>query len=408
MDVKKIREDFPLLKKQHAGKPIVYFDNAATSLKPQQVIDSLNYYYTNLSANVHRGAHRLSSEASRLFEGSHKKVGDFIGAKETEIVFTRNTTESINLLAYSLIEQGFFKEGDEILVTEMEHHSNLVPWQFVERKTGARLVFARLNKDYTLDMKDLESKVSKKTKLVSVAHASNTVAAITPVKEIGKLAHDAGALFAIDAAQSAPHTPLDAKKIGCDFMCFSAHKMLGPTGVGVFHAREDALRKMPPFLYGGGMIGSTSWHSSTWNNRLPEKFEAGTPDIAGGIAFAAAIDYLKKIGMDAIEERGRHLTSYAIEKMSLIDGVKLHCPMDAKKQESIVLFEAGRMSAHDAALALDEYANIEIRSGMHCAEPLIKKINPEGLARASFYFYNTKEEIDIFTNALEEILKTFG
>jgi len=407
MNVEKIREDFPLLQLSHKGKPIIYFDNTATSLKPKQVLEALNHYYAEATANVHRGVHRMSQESSKLYEDAHKKTGKFINAKQEEIVFTKNTTESFNLLMYSLLMQGFFQKGDEVLVSKMEHHSNIVPWQFLEKKKGIKLDFVELNTDYTLNMQDLESKVSSKTKLVSITHASNTVASITPVQEIAKIAHDNGSLFAVDAAQSAPHMPLDVKKINADFLCFSSHKMLGPTGIGVFYAKKELLEKMPPFLYGGDMIHSVQWHSAEWN-RLPYKFEAGTPHIAGGIGFGAAIDCLQKIGMQNIRNHEKELTSYALEKMQEIEGIELHCPKNAEKQVGITLFDAKSMEAHDVALALDEANNIAIRSGMHCAEPLISSINENGLARASFYLYNTKEEIDLFTESLQNVLEAFG
>jgi cysteine desulfurase/selenocysteine lyase len=407
MDAEKIRQDFPLLLPKTGKKPLIYLDNSATSLKPRQVIDSLNYYYTELSANIHRGVHRLSEEASRLYEESHKKTAGFIKASGEEIVFTRNTTESLNLLMYSLLMKGRFSKGDSIVLTEMEHHSNIVPWQFVEQKTGAKLEFVKLNPDYTLDLDDLASKVSEKTKLVSVTHVSNTVASVNPVREIGKIAHENNALFAVDAAQSAPHMPLDFRRTGADFMCFSAHKMLGPTGIGVFCAKKSLLEEMPPFLYGGDMIQSVDWHKAVWN-RLPYKFEAGTPNIAGGIAFSPAIDYLKKTGMDRIESYERKLTGYALEKMKEIKGIRLHCPQDAEKQAGIILFDSEKLDAHDIALALDEAANIAVRSGMHCAEPLVSRINPEGAVRASFYFYNTMEEIDTFADNLKRVVASFG
>ncbi|MBU0662589.1 aminotransferase class V-fold PLP-dependent enzyme, partial [Candidatus Micrarchaeota archaeon] len=254
MDVQKIREDFPLLQRRVKGKKITYLDNAATSLKPQQVIDAITHYYKDLSANVHRGVHKLSEESTREWEQAHKTVGKFVGAEMQETIFTRNTSESLNLLMYSLREQGHFKSGDEIVLTKMEHHSNIVPWQFLERREGVKIQFAELNEDYTLDMQDLGQKINKNTKLVSVMHASNTVASINPISEIGKLAHENDALFVVDGAQAVPHLPVDFKKLGADFYAFSGHKMLGPTGIGVLCGRKDLLEGLPPFLYGGDMI----------------------------------------------------------------------------------------------------------------------------------------------------------
>ncbi len=407
MNIEHIRKDFPILHEKRNGKPIIYFDNAATALKPVQVIDAVNYYYRECPANVHRGLHALSEEASQLFEQAHEKVARFIGAKSDETVFTRNTTESINLVAYSLLCDGFFKKGDEILVSRLEHHSNLVPWQFVSQKTGAELKFVELNKDFTLNMKDFESKISRKTKIVAIAHASNTVATINPVKEIGKKAKENGSLFLVDAAQSAPHLELDAKKINADFIAFSGHKMLGPTGIGALYGRKEVLEKMQPFLYGGSMIQNVSWHNSSWA-KLPDKFEAGTPHIAGAIGFGAAVDYLQKIGMQNVREHEKELLKHAFKRLQEMPQIKTHCPHDSEKQCGIVLFDNAKIEAHDLALALDEAENIAIRSGMHCAEPIVSSINPKGLARASFYIYNTKEEIDVFVETLKKIVGAFG
>lgn len=407
MNLESTRKDFPILQEKRNGKPIIYFDNGATTLKPTQVIEAINHYYYKCPANVHRGLHQLSEEASRLYEESHKKVARFVNAKENEIVFTRNTTESINLVAYSLLSENFFKQGDEILLSRLEHHSNLVPWQFVAQKTGAKLQFAELNKDYTLNMQDYQNKLSKKTKLVAMTQASNTVATITPVKEIAKAAKEIGAYCLIDAAQSAPHFPIDAKKINADFLAFSAHKMLGPTGIGALYGKEELLQKMQPFLYGGSMIQNVSYEKSTWA-KLPDKFEAGTPHIAGAIGFGAATDYLQKIGMQNIRDHEKELLKYAFKRFQEIPSISIHCPQDAEKQAGIILFDHPKIDAHDLALALDEAANIAVRSGMHCAEPIVSSINPKGLARASFYFYNTKTEIDVFIETLKKIVSAFG
>jgi cysteine desulfurase/selenocysteine lyase len=372
-----------------------------------QVIETMNHYYKDCPANVHRGLHQLSEEASRLFEESHAKVAKFVNAKETELVFTRNTTESINLVAYSLLCSDYFKKGDEILLSKLEHHSNLVPWQFVAQKTGTELKFVELNPDFTLNLRDFENKLSKRTRLVTMTQASNTVASITPIKEICKATKDNNSLMLVDAAQSAPHLEIDAKKLNADFLAFSGHKMLGPTGIGALFGKENILSDMQPFLYGGSMIQDVSWQKSSWA-KLPEKFEAGTPHIAGAIGFAAATDYLKKIGMQNVREHEKQLLKHAFKRLQEIPNIKLHCPHDAEKQAGIILFDHQKIEAHDLALALDEAANIAVRSGMHCAQPIVSSINPRGLARASFYFYNTKEEIDVFVETLKKIVGAFG
>jgi len=407
MNVEKIRSDFPIFGRKDDGKRLIYFDNAATSLKPKPVLEALNDYYTHCTANIHRGVHKLSQEASEKYENSHKKVAKFIGAKEDEMIFTRNASESFNLLMYSLYNQSYFSEGDEILISAMEHHSNIIPWQFLEKKVGVKLVYAELNDDYSLNMDDYKQKISEKTKLVSMTHASNTVATITPIKEIGKIAKDSGALFVVDGAQSIPHMKLDVKDLGADFLAFSGHKMLAPTGIGGLFGKKELLEKMPPFMFGGDMILSVERHSAEWNH-LPHKFEAGTPHIAGGIGLGAAVDYLEKIGMDEIRNHEKEILAYALDRVNGIDKVKIYNPMDPEKQGGIVLFAAEGIEAHDLALALDESANIAIRSGMHCAEPLVSSLNPKGLDRASFYLYNTKEEVDIFADQLEKIVKTLG
>lgn len=406
MNIERIRQDFPILEKRFGGKKTVYLDNAATSLTPKQVIEAENSYYLECNANIHRGLHKMSEEASRKYEQAHADAAKFVGAKMEEIVFTKNCTESINAVMYSLLSQGFFSPESEILVSRLEHHANLVPWQQAAKRTGAKLRFIELNPDYTLDMQDFEAKINKNTKLVAIAHASNTVASIQPVQEIAKIAHESGALCLVDAAQSVPHTEVNVKKIGADFLAFSVHKMLGPTGLGVLFGKKELLEKMNPFLFGGEMIHSVSYNSSEWNT-LPWKFEAGTPPIAQALGLSAAIDYLKKIGLSEIQEHDRKLLEYAFEKMRAIPDIKIFNPMDSKKQGPIVLFESKHLSAHDLALALDEASNIAVRSGMHCAEPMVSSLNPKGLCRASFYLYNTKEEIDLFAETLSRLLKVF-
>ncbi|MFH1390990.1 MAG: cysteine desulfurase [Candidatus Diapherotrites archaeon] len=399
----KIREDFPVLQN---NKGLVYFDNAATSLKPIQVIEAVNHYYKNLGANVHRGNHHLSQQTTQLYEESRKEVAKFIGAKEEELAFTRNATESINAICVGLERQGYFSKGDEIIISALEHHANIVPWQELCKRTGAVLKIAELNDDFTINMQDLEEKVTGKTKLVSVAHASNTVATILPVKEIGKIAHDNGALFLVDAAQSVPHFDVNAKKIDADFLAISSHKMLGPTGVGALYGKKDLLEKMPPYNYGGSMISKVSYEKTEWAP-LPEKFEAGTMPIAEVIGFGEAVKYLKKIGMENVHNHEKKLLSHALKKMQEIERIKLFCPQDVEKQGGIILFEVKGIDAVDLGVALDESKNIATRSGMHCAEPIVSSLNPKGLGRASFYLYNTIDEIDTFVDEVTAISHAF-
>jgi cysteine desulfurase/selenocysteine lyase len=406
MNVERIREDFPILKRKIKGKRLVYLDNAASSLKPTQVIEAEKYYYENVSANVHRGLHILSEEASRVHEDAHETVGRFVGAKKEETIFVRNATEGMNLLMYSLLNSNYFKKGDKIVVSKMEHHANIVPWQFLERKIGAKLEFVDLNDDYTLDMNDFEEKI-RGAKLVSMSAASNTVASLPNIREIEKKAHKEGALVAIDGAQLVPHSEVNFGAIGIDFLAFSGHKMCAPTGTGALIGKKHLLEKLEPFMFGGDMIHSVEWHSAKWNS-LPNKYEAGTPNIAGSYGIKAAVEYLKKIGMGNIKKHEEELTKIALEEMEGIDSVNIFNPKDSKKQGGIILFESTKLSAHELAMALSESKNICIRSGMHCAEPLVSSLNKEGLARASFYLYNTEEEIKFFASTLKEILNTFG
>lgn len=406
MDTSKIREDFPVLARKIRGKPIIYLDNAATSLKPKQVIDAEKNYYENVGANVHRGLHVLSEEASREHEDAHETVAKFVGARKKETVFVRNATEGLNLVMYSLLNSNYFKRGDKIVVTKMEHHSNIVPWQQLEKKIGVKLEYAALDSEYQVDMNDFEEKV-RGAKLVSVTGASNTVATLPDLRAIEKKTHKEGALLCIDAAQLVPHHEINFHSLNADFLAFSGHKMLAPTGTGALIAKEKLLEKFEPFMFGGDMIHSVDWHTAKWNE-LPNKFEAGTPNIAGSYGIKAAVEYLKKVGMGKIHKHEEELTKIAVEEMQKIPSIKLHCPANEKKQGGIILFESTKLSAHELALALSESENICIRSGMHCAEPLVSSFNKEGLARASFYLYNTPQEVMFFTKTLKEILASFG
>ena len=401
-----LRKDFPVLDRKINGKKITYLDNAATSLKPRQVIDAEKYYYENVGANVNRGLHALSEEASIAYEGAHDTVGKFVGAKREEVVFVRNATEALNLVMYSLLNSDYFKKGDRIVVSKMEHHSNIVPWQFLEKKVGVRLEYVGLTGNYEVDMADFEAKV-RGAKLVSFSGASNTVATVPDLRKIEKLTHKEGALFCVDGAQLVPHKEVDFRGMNADFLAFSGHKMCAPTGTGALVGKKQLLGELSPFMFGGDMIHSVQWHDSSWNT-LPQKYEAGTPNIGGAYGLKAACDYLGKIGFRFIEEQERKLTGLCIDELKKIDSVKMYCPMDEKKQDAIVMFESTKLGAHDLAMALSETENICIRSGMHCAEPLVSGINKDGLARASFYFYNTEEEVLFFANTLREILNTFG
>jgi len=406
MNIEEIRDDFPLLKRIENGKPITYLDNAATSLKPKQVIDAVVHYYEKECANVHRGLHLLSEEASIKYEESHEKIAKFINAKKEECVLTKNTTEGINLVMYSLLNSDFFKKGDKVVVSKMEHHSNIVPWQFLERKHGVKLEYVEMLDNYEMDMDDLAEKV-KGAKLVSLSGASNTVATRPDLKRIEKLVHKEGALFCIDGAQLVPHQEVNFKSLNADFLAFSGHKMLAPTGVGVLIAKKEHLEKFEPFLYGGDMIQEVKLHTSSWNS-LPYKFEAGTPNIAGSYGLREAIDYIKKVGYKFIDRQEKLLTKLCIEEMEGIDSVQMYCPKDVNKQGGIVMFESTKLAAHELAMTLSEMENVCIRSGMHCAEPLVSSINKDGLARASFYFYNTEEEVMTFIKALKETISLLG
>ncbi len=404
LEIEKIRADFPILKRKVHGKPLVYLDNAATSQKPKQVIDAITNYYSDYNANIHRGVHKLSEEATEAYEEAHKKTADFINAGGMEeIIFTKNTTESINLLAYSLTSN--LKKGDEIVLTQMEHHSNLVPWQQIAKQRGLILKFIRLNTDGTLSEESINETITKKTKIVSLTHISNVLGTINDVKSIAKIAHENNALAVVDGAQSVPHMEIDVKNIDCDFMAFSSHKMLGPTGIGVLYGKKNLLEKMPPFLYGGDMIREVSFDDSTFND-LPWKFEAGTANIAGGIGFGAAIDYINKIGIENIEKHDTEITRYAFEKLSGIKNVELYGPKENEKRGALISFNISGVHAHDVASIFDR-EGIAIRGGHHCCMPLMKILNVSGTSRASFYLYNTFEEVDKLVEGIEKVKKVF-
>ena len=392
MNPEKIRKDFPIL----SGK-LAYLDSAATTQKPVQVIDAMNTFYREGYATVHRGIYRLSEEATIAFETAHKKAGAFIRARPEDTIFTRNTTESLNLLAYTLTQS--LQKGDEILLTQMEHHSNLVPWQQLAKQKSLSLKFTEIDEEGKLKPLPL----TPKTKIVSVTQMSNVLGTINPVKEIAKQAHEAGALCVVDGAQSVPHFPVDVKKLGCDFLAFSGHKMLGPTGIGVLYGRKSLLEELPPFLFGGDMIKEVSFKDSTFNE-LPWKFEAGTPPIAEAIGLAAAADYLNKIGMDKVFEHEKTITKYAFEKLS--EKVKIFGPQP-QDRGGVISFSLEGVHPHDLATLLDQ-DNIAIRGGHHCAMPLMNLLKIDGTARASFYVYTLKEEIDRLAEGIEKARKIFG
>lgn len=405
LNIKKIRKDFPILEREvHPGKKLIYLDNAASSQKPKQVIDAIKDFYENHNANIHRGVHKLSEESTEMYDEAHKKVASFIGTKyEEEIIFTRNASESINLVMHSL-NFDKLKKGDEIVTTVMEHHSNIVPWIALKEK-GVKTQFVDINNDGTLKIEEFQDKINKNTKVVTVIHASNVLGTINDVKEIGKIAHENEALFLVDAAQSVPHMEVDVKKIGCDFLAFSGHKMAGPTGIGGLYGKKEILEEMSPFMFGGDMIKEVYLDHATWND-LPWKFEAGTSNIAGGIGLGATVDYLKNIGMNNIRQHEIDLTQYTIDKMKDIDNIRFFGPKDTKIKGGVISFEIKGIHPHDVASILDT-EGIAIRSGHHCAQPLMNRLGVHATSRASFYLYNTKEEIDKLILGLEKVKKTF-
>ncbi len=398
MDFIKLREDFSVLK----GNKVIYFDNAASSLKPREVIEGINRYYLEYPVNIHRGIHKLSMIASVIYEGCREKVSKFVNSKEEEVVFCQNSTDAINLVMYSLYNSDYFKKGDEILVSILEHHANLVPWLFLSKKIGLTLKFVDIKENFTLDLDDFKKKISEKTKLIAITHVSNTTGTIVPIKEIINIAKKYKARTLIDASQSAPHMKLDFKSLDCDYLVFTGHKMLGPTGIGCLIAKKKNLESQEPFRFGGDMIKNVSTTSFTTNN-VPYKFEAGTPNISGVFGLSSAIDYLSRVGITNIEKQDKALLKYAIEKVKSIDNLELFNPLDEKLQSPILLFRLKGIDASDLSAVLDDMSNIATRAGVHCAEPIVTRFDKNGLSRASFYFYNTFEEIDKFIFSLKKI-----
>ncbi|MBS3061106.1 MAG: SufS family cysteine desulfurase [Candidatus Diapherotrites archaeon] len=401
----KIRKEFPILRRQVNKKPLVYLDSAATSQKPRVVIDAIADFYCNHNANVHRAKHTLSEEASNLFDEGHELAADLVNAYSMqEIVLTRNATEAINLVSFGLKKKGFFKKGDEILVSGMEHHANLVPWIVLAEELDLKLKVIPLSSSMELDLDAAEKMISKKTRLVAVSHASNVLGTINDVRQLSRLAHDYGGLCLVDACQSVPHFPVDVRKIGCDFLTWSSHKMCGPTGVGLLWGRQDVLSSLPPFLTGGEMISEVFWDRATYNS-LPWRFEAGTMDIAGMVGFGAAVEFLQGIGFDEISKRDSNLGRAAHKALSQLPGVKVLGPKPEKKV-SIFSFTVDGVHPHDVATVLDS-DGIAIRSGNHCAQPLLRDLGFDAVCRASFYFYNSFDEVDKLVEGIEKTQRIF-
>ncbi len=399
LDVHRIRKDFPILERKVYGKPLVYLDNAATSQKPRQVIDALVDYYENYNANIHRAVHCLGEEATAAYEEARAKVAKFINAPSPEsVIFTRNTTEAINLVAYTWGRANVL-EGDEILLTQMEHHSNLIPWQRLASEKGATVRYIELTDTQTLALDGLENLFDARTRIAAMPHVSNSLGTINPVEKIAAEARRNGTLFLVDGAQGAPHLPVDVQAIGCDFYAFSSHKMLGPTGLGVLYGRPELLEEMEPFLGGGEMIRKVTFEGATWND-LPWKFEAGTPNIADVIAFGSAIDYLNQLGMENVREHEIEITDYALTRLSQLEGIVMYGPPDPRERGGVVSFNFGDLHPHDIGTVLDHHG-VAIRAGHHCTQPLMRTLGVSGTARASFYIYNIPEEVDVLIEALE-------
>ncbi|GAA0464636.1 cysteine desulfurase [Alkalibacillus silvisoli] len=398
-----VRNHFPILDQEVNEHPLVYLDSAATSQKPKSVIEALEDYYNRYNSNVHRGVHTLGSHATDGYEGAREKVKNFINAPSIkEVIFTRGTTTAINTVAYSYARENL-KEGDEIVLTLMEHHSNIIPWQQAAKATGATLKYLPLQEDGTISLEDVRELVTEKTKIVAMTHVSNVLGTINPIKEVTEIAHQNGAVTVVDGAQGVPHMSVDVQDLDVDFYAFSAHKMCGPTGIGVLYGKESLLEEMEPVEFGGEMIDFVNLHDSTWKD-LPWKFEGGTPIIAGAIGLGAAIDYLNEIGMEQIEKHEHELVQYALEQMNTIDGITIYGP---KERAGLVTFNLDDVHPHDLATALDSLG-VAVRAGHHCAQPLMKHLQVAATARASFYLYNNKEDVDVFVEGLKKAKEYFG
>ena len=403
LNIEEIRKDFPILSRTVYNRPLVYLDNAATTQKPRAVVEAMTEEYYSVNANVHRGVHYLSQQATELHEQARANVQKFINARsEAEIIFTRGTTESLNLVAFSFGE-AFLKEGDEVLVSVMEHHSNIVPWQMLRERKGIVLKVVPMTDEGEIDLETYKSLFSPRTRLVCIAHVSNVLGTVNPVKEMAAIAHAHGAKVLVDGAQSVPHRRVDVQDIGCDFLTFSGHKIYGPTGIGVLYGREELLEKMPPYQGGGEMIARVSFEKTTYE-RLPFKFEAGTPDFVGSHALAVALDYVRGIGQDIIAAHEADLTRYAMEQMSLIPGMKIYGT--AREKDAVISFNVGDIHPLDLGTLLDRLG-IAIRTGHHCAQPLMARCGVESMARASFALYNTRAEVDALVASIDRVRKMF-
>ena len=407
LNVHRIRKDFPILGRKIRDKPLVYFDNAATTQKPLSVIDAIRDYYMNYNSNIHRAVHQMAEEATHAYETTRQKVARFINSRSTdEIIFTRNATEAINLVSHSW-GQDNIRRDDRIVITELEHHSNIVPWQVLCNQTRASLDYIEVDDGGCLDMDSYEKTLrNRKTRLISISEVSNVLGTIVPIREIVKKAHAKDIPVLVDAAQSVPHMPVDVQATDCDFMVFSAHKMLGPTGVGILYVKKEILEELQPFISGGDMIKAVHKYETVYND-LPYKFEAGTPNIADVIGFGAAMDYLNRLGMDRVRDHEIELTKYAMDAMKDIRGMTLYGPLDAKNKGGVISFNLGDIHPHDLATILNDHG-IAIRSGHHCAQVLMEKFDLSATSRASFYIYNTIEEVDKFINALNDARRLFG
>ncbi|QXJ49417.1 cysteine desulfurase [Bacillus altitudinis] len=402
MNIKDVREQFPILHQQVNGHDLVYLDSAATSQKPRVVIDAMNEYYRSYNSNVHRGVHTLGTRATDAYEGAREKVRAFIGASSVqEIIFTRGTTTALNTVAISYARANL-KEGDEIVITHMEHHANIIPWQQAAKATGATLKYIPLQEDGTLSLEDVKQTITHQTKIVAVTHVSNVLGTINPIKDIAKIAHDRGAIIVVDGAQSTPHMQIDVQDLDCDFFAFSGHKMCGPTGIGVLYGKKDLLNNMEPAEFGGEMIDFVDLYDSTWKE-LPWKFEAGTPIIAGAIGLGKAIDFLNDIGMEEVSRYEHQLATYALERFKELEGATVYGP---QHRAGLVTFNLDDVHPHDASTVLDT-EGVAIRAGHHCAQPLMKWLGVSATARASFYLYNTEEEIDELMAALRKTKEYF-
>ena len=401
MNAQEVRKLFPILDQEVNGHPLVYLDSAATSQKPAQVIEVLDEYYRGYNSNVHRGVHTLGTRATDKYEGAREKVRKFVNASSSEeIIFTRGTTTALNTVAASF-GRANVREGDEIVISYMEHHSNIIPWQQLAKEKGAVLKYLEMNPDGTINMDEVRNTITDRTKIVSVMQVSNVLGVINPIKELAAIAHEKGAVMVVDGAQSAPHMKVDVRELNCDFFAFSGHKMCGPTGVGVLYGKKEHLENMEPVEFGGEMIDFVGLQESTWKE-LPWKFEAGTPIIAGAIALGAAIDFLEEIGLDTILEHEHQLAAYAMEKMSAIEGLTIYGPQEPGKRAGVITFNLEEVHPHDVATVLDS-EGIAVRAGHHCAQPLMKWLDVSATARASLYIYNTEQDID---RLVEGLVKT--